>query len=110
MKPSAVAKFKSIADVLTPEQARAFLEVVMILKQQPDHENLMIRDEAGEVLGSLFLPECHASPDDPPTDPAYLKELERRLQSPDPGPVMSAEEFLEYLEREELPDDDAEEN
>ena len=106
MKPSARPKTKSITDVLAPDQARAFLELVGILKQQPDHETLLIRGEAGEDLGVLFLPECLASPDDPPTDPEYLKELERRLQSPDPGPVISAEEFLEYLEREELPEED----
>ncbi len=78
-------KTRLIADVLDPEQARAFLDLVRIMKQHPNHESLEIRDEEGEVLGCLILPECHASPDDPPTDPEFLKELERRLQSPEPA-------------------------
>ena len=45
----------------------------------------MIRDEEGDVLGCLFLPECHASPDDPPMDPEFLKELERRARSSEPA-------------------------
>ena len=76
----------------------------MILKQQPDHENLMIRDEEGEVLGCLFLPECHASPDDPPTDPEFLKELERRLQSPEPAILIDEE----GIDLDDLLDDDEE--
>ena len=104
MKPPIRTKIKSITDVLTPEQARAFLDVVRILKQQPEHENLMIRDERGETLGCLFLPECHASPDDPPTDPEFLKELERRLQFPEPAILIDDDTDLDEFFAEEEPE------
>jgi hypothetical protein len=84
MKPLARPEITLITDVLDPEQARAFLDLVLVIKQRPDHESLEIRDEEGEVLGCLILPECHASADDPPTDPKFLKELERRAQSSEP--------------------------
>ena len=105
MTQSTRPKTRAITDALAPEQAQTFLELVQILKQQPDHENLLIRDKRGEVLGCLFLPECHASPDDPPTDPEFLKELERRLQSP-AGPVImlddgfDLDDLLDYDEEE----------
>jgi hypothetical protein len=93
MKPLARPRTRLLTDVLEPYQARAFLDLVRIVKQQPDHESVEIRDEEGEVLGCLFLPECHASPDDPPTDPEFLKELERRLQSPEPAIMIDEEVF-----------------
>lgn len=76
----------------------------MILKQQPDHENLMIRDEKGKTFGCLFLPECHASPNDPPTDPEFLKELERRLQSPEPAILIDDDTDLDEFFAEEEPE------
>ncbi len=102
MKPSTHFKTRWISDALAPEQARTFLELVRILRQQPDHENLMIRDEAGEFLGCLYLPECHASPDDPPTDSEFLKELERRLQFPEPAiPYEDGDDLLGDFEDSE---------
>ena len=84
MKPLARPKTKAITDILEPDQARAFLELVQLIRQKPDHETVEIKDEEGGVLGCLYLPECHASPDDPPTDPEFLKELERRANSTEP--------------------------
>jgi hypothetical protein len=79
--------------------------LVRTVQQRTEQETLQIRDETGRVFGFLVLPVFHASPEDPPTDPEFLKELERRMQSPEPA--MPAEEFLAFLEREELPEEDA---
>ena len=105
MTPSTVSATKSITDVLAPDEARAFLDMVRIVQQRADRETLVIRDEEGEPFGFLVLPVFGASPEDPPTDPEFLKELERRMQSPEPA--IPVEEFLEFLQREELPDEDA---
>ena len=96
MKPSAAPKTKAITDVLSPDQARTFLELVRSAQQRADRETLEIRDEAGEVFGFLVLPVVHAPPPDALEDPAWIAELQRRLQSPEPA--ISGEEFLKLLD------------
>jgi hypothetical protein len=100
MKPLASPKTRSIADVLSPDEAQTFLDLVRIAQQRAEDETLEIRDEKGMIWGCLWFLECHASPNDPPTDPEFLKELERRLQSP--------QQVIPYEDGDDLFDEDEE--
>ncbi len=106
MKPLVRPKTKAITDALSEAEARTFLELVRIVQQRTDRETLEIRDEAGDVFGFLVLPVVRASPDEPPTDPEFLKELERRMQFPEP--VLPVEVVLQFLDEYERAQEEGE--
>ena len=56
MKPLVRFKTTVITDVLEPDQARAFMDLVHLVQQRTDQETVEIRDETGVAFGFLVLP------------------------------------------------------
>jgi hypothetical protein len=89
-----------VADFLPAEKTRALIDILRTLTVQAVPPELEVRDEEGSLLGRL-LPMSSPSAN-PLVSAEFLEELRQRMESPEP--VLSADEFLAYLDSIAPPD------